>query len=88
MKPVPKEAMQILIHQIRRVIPFNAPESSLCTGPCQGCSKKLIEYLDSEICFWQLQLNNDIVPKLGDINKLARTAKKIKKVLTINGFIN
>lgn len=87
MKPRPYQAMQTLIQQIRQAIPFNIPESSLCLGPCLGCSKKLIEFLDDELCDWQAKLAQGVEPNLGEIHRLARTAKKIYKVLKANGFI-
>ena len=87
MKPKPALAMQELINYIRQGIPFDTPESSLCIGPCQGCSKKLIKFLDDQVCDWSIKLEQGIAPKLGDINKLAHIAIKVRKVLTINGFI-
>ena len=87
MKPSPSMAMRRLIVDIRAAVPFDIPESSLCLGPCSGCSKKLIEYLDDQLCDWQSKLDSGHQPKLGDINKLAKTAKKIHKVLVKNEFI-
>lgn len=87
MKPNPAKAMQILIFEIRQHIPFDTPESTLCLGPCQGCSKKLIEFLESELRDWQVRLDQGAEPKLGDISKLAKIATTISKVLITNGFI-
>jgi len=47
----------------------------------------LIEFLDDELCDWQSRLDRGIEPKLGEIDKLARIATKIRKVLIINGFV-
>lgn len=87
MKPQPAQAMQGLIDKIRAAIPFDTPEASLCVGPCQGCSKKLIEFLDSELKQWQLKLSQGESPTLGELEKLGRCAKKIHKVLIKNGII-
>lgn len=86
-KPDTVTAMLLLICEVRRNIPFSAPESSICIGPCQGCSKKLVEFLDTELCEWQQKLNQGIVPKLGEVEKLGRTAGRIFKVLCRNGII-
>ncbi|MCW8878424.1 MAG: hypothetical protein OQK04_00555 [Kangiellaceae bacterium] len=88
MKPCPSMAMLRLIADIRAAVPFDIPESSLCLGPCAGCSKKLIEFLDDQLCDWQSKLDAGYEPRLGDINKLAKTAKKIHKVLVKNNFIS
>lgn len=87
MKPCPALAMYQLIADIRTAVPFDNPESSLCLGPCTGCSKKLIEFLDDQLCDWQSKLEAGYQPKLGDLNRLAKTAKKIHKVLAKNSFI-
>ncbi|WP_246722989.1 hypothetical protein [Aliikangiella sp. G2MR2-5] len=76
-----------LIAQVRDAIPFDTPESSLCRGPCLGCSKKLIEFLDDKLCDWESRLDTGEVPNLGEISKLARMSKKIYDVLAINGFV-
>ena len=87
MKPQPREAMSRLINEVRCKIPFHLPESTLCLGPCLGCSKKLLEYLDIELSDWQAKLEEGVEPKLGDIQKLAKTSKKIYLTLIRNGFL-
>jgi len=86
-KPRTQQAMQQLIAQIRQSLPFDSPYSSLCVGPCEGCSKKLLEYLDDELNQWQLRLENGECPKLGDLHRLARQSKKIYRVLQKNGWL-
>ncbi|WP_231902169.1 hypothetical protein [Neptuniibacter pectenicola] len=49
MKPDTTEAMQTLIKQIREAIPFDTPIALMCNGPCTGCAKKLLDYLDMEL---------------------------------------
>ncbi|OMH38068.1 hypothetical protein [Motiliproteus sp. MSK22-1] len=91
MKPVRKSttaAMSELIEQTRLVIPFDAPVASLCNGPCTGCSKKLLDFLDMELEDWESRLQQGEEPKLGDIQKLAKRCKKIYRVLEGNGLIS
>lgn len=78
--------MQQLISQIRVEIPLDIPEATLCRGPCIGCSKKLMEFLDQELESQQQDLDQGEVPTLGQIHKLARLAEKVHKVLVKNGL--
>lgn len=88
MKPNTRTAMSQLIAQIRIAIPFDTPLSRLCDGPCTGCSKKLLEFLDSELEDWEYKLEAGELPSLGDIHALAKTSKKVYGVLKKNGLID
>ena len=87
MKPDTSTAMHQLIEQVRNNIPFGMPVSDLCSGICNGCSKKLIDYLDMELVDWEQRLDAGELPKLGDINRLAKTSGKIYRVLQKNQLI-
>jgi hypothetical protein len=87
MKPDTRAAMGALIRQVRRSIPFELPEALLCAGPCSGCSKKLLEYLDRELQAWEWQLARGDTPRLGDIQSLAKRCRKIHGVLERNGLL-
>ncbi|RDH81764.1 MAG: hypothetical protein DIZ80_12820 [endosymbiont of Galathealinum brachiosum] len=87
MKPKTPEAMQRLIDEIRQVLPFDMPEAYLCDGVCKGCSLKLLDYLDSELAGWESRLYDGEVPCLADIQKLAKSSKKIYKVLEKNDLL-
>ncbi len=87
MKPNSVAAMQNLIDEIRASIPFDTSVSVLCNDQCRSCSKKLLEYLEMEIEGQLLKLNDGEVPTLGDVDKLAKTSRKIYKALTVNGVI-
>ncbi|SIT10239.1 hypothetical protein [Neptunomonas antarctica] len=84
MKPDTTTAMQKLIDEVRFTIPFELPMSELCSGICTGCSKKLIDFLDMEVGEWEQRLQQGEKPGLGDINKLAKTSRKIYRVLQKN----
>lgn len=86
-KPRVNIVMLDLISQIRERLPFNNNALSYCNGPCLGCSKKLMEYLESELLHWEVSIENGESPTLGDLNKLAKTAKKIASVLVNNGLL-
>jgi len=88
MKPKTPEAMQRLINEIREVIPFELPEVYLCDAVCKGCSLKLLDYLDVELTGWEARLTDGEIPGLADIQQLAKSSKKIYKVLEKNGLID
>ncbi|WP_206171803.1 hypothetical protein [Thiorhodococcus mannitoliphagus] len=79
--------MRSLIRQIRSTMPFAAAEAQLCSGECNGCSKKLLDYLESELDAWELRLDQGERPGLGDLSQLIRTTKKIHRVLERNGLV-
>jgi len=86
-KPDTRTAMHELIRQIRSRIPFDMPEAQACTGICNGCSQKLLEYLDTELISWELRLTQGEMPTLGDIKGLARSSIKIYRVLHKNQLV-
>ncbi len=79
--------MQRLIDEVRAAIPFDAPESLVCSGDCQGCSRKLLEFLDGELTYWEARLRAGERPRLGDLSGLARTSRKVYAVLERNGLV-
>lgn len=80
------EAMRSLLNEIRRCIPLDLPEASLCGGKCLGCSKKMLEMLDTEVCFWESRLDDE-VPGLADLKSLQRLAERTHKILKRNQLV-
>jgi hypothetical protein len=81
MKPDVAAAMRLLIGQVREAIPFDSSESQACTGICNDCSLKLLEYLDTELSDWEARLNAGERPGLGDLSRLGRTSRKVYSVV-------
>ncbi|MDQ1363684.1 MAG: hypothetical protein QG652_1546 [Pseudomonadota bacterium] len=88
MKPDTTTAMRNLIAEIRRAIPFGTPMASVCSDNCNGCSMKLLEFLDMELIDWERRLHAGEVPNFGDIARLAKTGRKIYQVMKKNGLVN
>lgn len=88
-KPDTQTAMSNLINQVRQTIPFDSPESDLCADSenCQGCSLKLLEYLDMELSDWQLKLEMGYKPNFEELSKLGRTSQKVFTALQRNGLV-
>ncbi len=87
MKPDTRTAMRRLIGQIREAMPFDLPEARVCEGPCDGCSMKLLDYLESDLEGWERRLDEGETPNLGDLAQLARTGRKIHRVMVANGLV-
>ncbi len=79
--------MRRLIQQIRSTIPLDLPEAQVCSDSCNACSLKLLEYLSGELENWEARLDNREKPGLADLSQLARSARKIHRVLQKNGLI-
>ena len=87
MKPDTSTAMRRLIAQVREAIPFDAPDSHVCAGTCDGCSMKLLNFLDAELQDWGRRLDAGERPNLGEVSHLARTSRKVYAVLERNGLV-
>ncbi|TCK02647.1 hypothetical protein [Marinobacterium mangrovicola] len=85
-KPDTRTAMQALIAQARQSLPFTLPEAQLCDGICNGCSKKLLDFVDGELEEWQARIDTGEIPRLGDLEKLGRTLRKVYRVLQRNAL--
>jgi hypothetical protein len=87
MKPDTVTAMRQLIARVREALPFDLPEAQTCSGPCDGCSMKLLAFLEGELDAWERRLDDGERPSFGDISRLARTSAKIHAVLMRNGLV-
>lgn len=86
-KPDCTSAMQKLITEVRGDFPFNVPEANICGISCIGCPKKLLEIVDTELCDWESKLDNQVVPKLGEISQLGKLCKNVRRGLKRNGLV-
>lgn len=88
MKPKTDVVIVDIIQQIRASFPFDMSEEELCAETCSyGCPKKLLEYIHMEITEWENRLENGETPDLNDIKNLAKTSRKIYKILEKNNLI-
>ncbi|ABV36570.1 conserved hypothetical protein [Shewanella sediminis HAW-EB3] len=87
MKPNTTQAMQNLIEQIKAALPFGVPEHEICAGVCVGCPKKLMEYISSEVEYWECKLENDEKPSLLDLSDLARVGSKVHRSMVKNKLV-
>lgn len=87
MKPDTRTAMETLIRQIRLTLPFADRQARLCGDDCQLCSLKLLDYLEMELESWEQRLARGDRPDFGDLNRLARSARRIQRALQRNGLL-
>lgn len=80
--------MRNLISEVRTALPLDISPLDICADDCRGCSIKLIEYITMELETWEYRLDEGEVPNFGDLNKLARSSKKIYGVLKKNGLVD
>lgn len=89
MKPKTDIVMADIIQQIKEAFPFDISEEAMCADTCSyGCPKTLLEYIHAEITEWEHRLENGDIPNFRDIQKLAKTSKKIYKILEKNHLID
>ncbi|WP_456415995.1 hypothetical protein [Thiolapillus sp.] len=86
-RPSTTVAMRELIQEIRATIPLDLPEAQVCSDGCNACSMKLLEYLSAELDNWEARLQAGETPGLAELSQLARSARKIHRVLQKNGLI-
>ena len=84
-KPDTRTAMTQLIRQARGAIPFDLPDESVCGDACQGCSSKLLIFLETELDDWEMKLADGVVPTFGDLQRLGNQCSKIHRILQENG---
>jgi uncharacterized metal-binding protein YceD (DUF177 family) len=87
MKPNTQQAMRLLIEQIREAIPLDMPEAQMCSDSCRICSKKLLDYLSSELEGWDYLLEQGEIPNFGDLQKLERNGRKTYSNLKRDGLL-
>ncbi|ARD20888.1 MULTISPECIES: hypothetical protein [Shewanella] len=88
-KPDRITAMQQIMTQVKATFPLTEPDTFVCgpEGNCQGCPKKLLELVDSEISYWEAAIEHGNTPQLGDISRFAKLCKNVKRGLDRNGVI-
>ncbi len=77
-----------LIAQIKTTIPFDLPESYICSGRCNGCSLKLLDFLELQLEEWEDRLLTGEQPNFGDLKKLARIARQVHRVMDRNDLLD
>lgn len=82
--------MRQLIAQVEQEFPLTEPSTFICGAntDCQGCPKKLLEMVDSEISYWQHALKRGVRPKFDELRKFARLCQSVQRNLARNHLLN
>ncbi len=85
-KPDRKTAMKLIIEQAKHELPLYESDTFICgtESNCIGCPKKLMEMVDSELSYWQHQLNRGNQPNFDDIRRFGKMCKNVRRALVRN----
>ena len=86
-RPDSREAARRLLAEAAARFPFHLSPARLCTGPCTGCPKKMLEYSDQLIAAWHARLQQQAPPSLGEVTELARQLHKLARAFERNGLL-
>lgn len=81
--------MQQIIDAVKNEFPLYQTDTFKC-GPdndCIGCTKKLMELVDSDLTYWQHQIELGIAPTFDEISRFAKMCKNIRRALVRNNRI-
>ncbi|MBT0083482.1 hypothetical protein J4H73_03350 [Vibrio alginolyticus] len=85
-KPDRITAMQQIIDAVKDEFPLYNEDTFKCgtDNSCIGCPKKLMELVDSELLYWQHQLNRGISPTFDEIYSFGKMCKNVRRALVRN----
>lgn len=85
-KPDRITAMQQIIDAVKQEFPLYQPDTFKC-GPdntCIGCPKKLMELVDTDLSYWQYQIDRGIPPTFDELYSFGKMCKNIRRALVRN----
>ncbi|OAN17852.1 hypothetical protein A3K86_02745 [Photobacterium jeanii] len=88
-KPDRITAMQQIIDAVKLEFPLYQEDTFVC-GPdnsCIGCPKKLMEMVDSDLTYWEHQINRGLPPTFDEIARFGKMCKNIRRALVRNNRI-
>lgn len=88
-KPDRITAMQQIIDAVIAEFPLYREDTFKC-GPdntCIGCPKKLMELVDTDLQYWQHQINLGNSPSFDELSRFGKMCKNIRRALVRNNRI-
>ena len=85
-KPDRITAMQNIIDAVKAEFPIYQEDTFKC-GPdnsCTGCPKKLMELVDTELSYWQHEINCGNPPTFDELYRFGKMCKNIRRALIKN----
>lgn len=88
-KPDRKSAMLQIIEQVKDEFPLYESDTFAC-GPdnsCQGCPKKLLELVDTELTYWESVIARGVTPDFDEITRFGKLCKNVRRGLVRNNVL-
>jgi len=88
-KPDRITAMQNIIDAVKNEFPLYQEDTFKC-GPdntCTGCPKKLMELVDSDLTYWQHEINTGTSPTFDELASFGKMCRNIRRSLVRNNRI-
>ncbi|MGO1297039.1 MAG: hypothetical protein ACTMIA_06960 [Vibrio sp.] len=85
-KPDRITAMHNIIDAVKAEFPLYQADTFVC-GPdneCQGCPKKLMELVDTELSYWEHAMNRGITPTFDELRQFGKMCKNVRRGLVRN----
>ncbi|MCC4861930.1 hypothetical protein [Vibrio splendidus] len=88
-KPNLNLAMLSLIEEVKNELPLYESETFICgpKGNCSGCSKKLLEMVDSELMYWEHNISIDQGPNFEELRRFGKLCSSVRRGLERNGLV-
>ncbi|MGX9417576.1 hypothetical protein ACXJY6_00630 [Vibrio sp. RC27] len=85
-KPDRITAMQQIIDAVKREFPLYQEDTFKCgvDNSCIGCPKKLMELVDTDLTYWQHQIDNGVSPGFDDLYRFGKLCKNVRRALVRN----
>ena len=88
-KPDLNSAMLNLIEEVKNELPLYESETFICgpKGNCSGCSKKLLEMVDTELMYWEHSISIGQGPNFEELRRFAKLCSSVRRGLERNGLV-
>ncbi len=88
-KPDRVTAMWDIIAQVKNEFPLTEPATFICGSntDCQGCPKKLLEMVDSEISYWEHAMARGVIPTFDQLRRFGKLCLGVKRGLAGNNLL-
>lgn len=88
-KPNLNLAMLSLIEEVKNELPLYESETFICgpKGNCSGCSKKLLEMVDSELMYWEHSISIGQGPNFEELRRFGKLCSSVRRGLERNGLV-
>ncbi|MEF3023189.1 hypothetical protein V4D05_18925 [Vibrio mimicus] len=89
-KPNRITAMQQIIDAVQAEFPLYQEDTFKCgtDNTCLGCPKKLMELVDTELQYWQHQINRGQSPTFDELNQFGKMCRNVRRALIRNNRIS